>query len=354
MSLSIFAFSSTGYQTALRVAAALGAAQAVIYLPERLLNAVECDAKGEFAATSAAVLPQRQPQTSRSVAAAFFAAVPLIFVGATGIAVRKIAPYVRDKRTDPPVLCLDERANFVIPLLSGHIGGANALAVRLADALGATAVVTTATDVNGKFSVDTWASTHDCAISDMVLAKEVSAAILEHSVPICSAFRCGSPLPDGLVAGDAGELGISIGYTMAAPFTHTLRLIPRVLRVGVGCRRGIPQENISDAISSVFLENNLDIRAISGVFSIDLKKDEPGLLALCDAHGWPLTFYSAAQLQAVEGKFESSAFVQSVTGVDNVCERAALLGADKLLVRKTAKHGVTVAVAVETWEVDFG
>ena len=103
--------------------------------------------------------------------AAFSEMDALIFVGAAGIAVREIAPYVRDKRTDPAVLGLDERANFVIPLLSGHIGGANALARRLAAALGATAVVTTATDVNGKFSVDTWAAEHGCAISDMGGAK---------------------------------------------------------------------------------------------------------------------------------------------------------------------------------------
>ena len=90
------------------------------------------------------------------------------------------------------------------------------------------------------------------------------------------------------------------------------------------------------------------------VCSIDLKRDEPGLLDFCREQGWPAVFYAAGELAAVEGDFTPSAFVRSVTGVDNVCERAALLGAEKLIVRKTARNGVTVAAAVEHWEVRFG
>ena len=96
------------------------------------------------------------------------------------------------------------------------------------------------------------------------------------------------------------------------------------------------------------------LAAISGVSSIDLKQDEPGLLAACRANGWRARFYSAAQLRAVPGSFTGSNFVASVTGVDNVCERAALYGGGRLLVQKQALGGVTVAVAEEPWEVRFG
>ena len=96
------------------------------------------------------------------------------------------------------------------------------------------------------------------------------------------------------------------------------------------------------------------LAAISGVSSIDLKQDEPGLLAACRANGWQARFYSAAQLRAVPGSFTGSRFVASVTGVDNVCERAALYGGGRLLVQKQALGGVTVAVAEEPWEVRFG
>ena len=154
--------------------------------------------------------------------------------------------------------------------------------------------------------------------------------------------------------GESGELGIYVGYRCSAPFMHTLRLVPRVLRVGVGCRRGISREAVEEAISKVFAENRLDPAAILGVFSIDLKEHEPGLLAACAAHGWPAHFYSASQLQAVPGEFTGSDFVRAVTGVENVCERAAFLDAERLLVKKTACDGVTVAVAAEHWEADFG
>ena len=139
MNIAIFAYSRTGCKTARRICMALPEAETLCYAVPRLAE------------------PGFLPLEKAVYGAAFSEMDALIFVGAAGIAVREIAPHVRDKRTDPAVLGLDERANFVIPLLSGHIGGANALARRLAAALGATAVVTTATDVNGKFSVDTWA-----------------------------------------------------------------------------------------------------------------------------------------------------------------------------------------------------
>ena len=98
----------------------------------------------------------------------------------------------------------------------------------------------------------------------------------------------------------------------------------------------------------------MDFRAVQSAASIDLKKDEEGLLSFCEEQTIPIRFYSAAELEAVPGEFTPSPFVQQVTGVDNVCERAALVGADTILVKKTACHGVTVAVAWKKWEVHFG
>ena len=336
MTAAIFCYSRTGIETAKRVKSLLPDVDTVLYTMERF--------------SELGFLPIQKSVYGRE----FSQKDALIFVGAAGIAVREIAPYVRDKKTDPAVLCIDERARFVIPLLSGHIGGANRLAMQLSAALGAIAVITTATDVNGKFAVDEFAARNGCAISDMQLAKQFAAEILERDLPLLSAFPIVTALPGGVVPGTGGDLGVYIGCDLKSPFSKTLRLIPKKLRVGVGCRRGTSEAAIEAAIRDVFAEHHLDLRAVSGVFSIDLKKDEPGLLAACRENGWPVRFYTAEQLRAVPGEFTKSSFVSSVTGVDNVCERAALLGAETLLVRKTAQSGVTVAVAAEHWEVRFG
>lgn len=335
MNAAIFCYSGAGIQTAKRVSRALHDMDVSLYTPARLEE------------------PGFLPIDKSVYALEFSRKDALIFVGACGIAVREIAPYVRDKKTDPAVLVLDERARHVIPLLSGHIGGANRLALRLSSVLGADPVITTATDVNGKFAVDEFAAQAGCAISDMQLAKAFAAGILEREMPLCSAFPIVSPLPGGVYEADSGYLGVYIGCDVREPFQKTLRLIPKKLRVGLGCRRGVCASAITSAIRHVFAENRLDLRAISGVFSIDLKKDEPGLLMACRENSWDVTFYPAQQLQAVPGEFTASSFVASVTGVDNVCERAAMLGAERLLVSKTAMDGVTVAVALEHWEVHF-
>ena len=160
MRAALFTFSRSGCATARRILAALPEEAWMCYTMPRFEE------------------PGFLPLDKAVYGASFSSMDALIFVGACGIAVREIAPYVKSKKTDPAVLCIDEAGRFVIPLLSGHIGGANALAVELAEKLGATAVVTTATDVRGKFSVDAWAARHGCVISDMGLAKAVSAAIL--------------------------------------------------------------------------------------------------------------------------------------------------------------------------------
>ena len=278
----------------------------------------------------------------------------MVFVGSVGIAVREIAPHVRDKATDPAVLAIDELGKFVIPILSGHIGGANDLALELANALEATPVITTATDINKRFSADAWAARNGYGIASLSRAKAVSAAILEQDIPLKSNYSIVGSLPNGVVPTDTGEVGICISVYRDEPFVRTLRLIPKILHLGIGCRKGTPVETIREAVDEVLKAHNIDRRAVKCAASIDLKAEESGLIAFCQERKLPVTFYSAGELKAIPGDFTPSAFVQSVTGVDNVCERAALIGAEKLIVKKTARNGVTVALAEEHWEVHFG
>lgn len=277
-----------------------------------------------------------------------------VFVSSCGIAVREIAPYVEDKRTDPAVVAIDELGRFAVPLLSGHIGGANGLALQLAEAIGATPVITTATDIHNRFSVDSWAVREGYVISSMKWAKDVSAAILERDIPLHSDFPIIGALPNGIVSRKGGSLGICISYRTEEPYEKTLRLIPKILHLGIGCRKGTAKEAISEAVNKVLLENNIDFRAVKCAASIDIKAHEEGLLAYCRGKNLPVTFYTAEELQEVKGNFTPSEFVKSVTDVDNVCERSALIGADQLIVRKQAWNGVTVAIAEETQEVHFG
>lgn len=340
MKLAVFAFSRRGLETAARVRAALAGPEddCPIYAPERLA--------GEE------IVPITPPLAA-FVGPVFRQADALIFVGACGIAVRAIAPHVRDKTADPAVLSVDELARFVIPLLSGHIGGANALAVLLAEALGASAAVSTATDINGRFSVDAWAAERELHIDNMKAAKAVSAAILEGPVPMCSDFPRAGELPPGVIAGEEGPVGICVSWRRKQPFEITLLLVPRVIHLGIGCRRGTAAADIRALVDGALEEYQIHPAAVKTVGTIDLKRDEPGLLAYCREQGWPIEFYTASQLEAVEGDFTPSDFVRRTTGVDNVCERAAALGGGELVIRKTLGRGVTVAAAVEEYEVRF-
>ncbi len=277
----------------------------------------------------------------------------LIFICAAGIAVRLVAPYLESKTTDPAVLVIDDQGRHVISLLSGHIGGANALAKEIAGRIGAEAVITTATDGAGKFSCDAWAATHGCSISSMETAKKISAAILERDIPISSEYELPGCLPNGLVKGDSGDLGIYIGIKTAEPYRETLRLVPSVVTVGIGCKRGTEAQRLIDAVKEVLKDNEIDEKAIDHIASIDIKKDEEGLLACADYFGVPTAFYSAEVLNDIQGEFDESDFVKEMTGVGNVCERAAVAQGGRLIVGKTTKGGITVAVSVKDRRIEF-
>ena len=279
----------------------------------------------------------------------------LIFVSACGIAVRMTAPHIRSKQTDPAVIAADDRGQYVIPLLSGHLGGANALAVRIAEKTGAQAVVTTATDIGGQFSPDSFAAANHLLISDLHTAKEIAAAVLNgETIGLHTAYPFRN-LPPELAVTDTAAYGIVIADAAEdVPYPVTLHLIPQNIAVGIGCKRNTSAQKIRDAVQSAFAENGLSAERIRRAASIDLKAQETGLLQFCADSGIGLQTFSAAALMEIPGEFTHSDFAERVTGADNICERSAVLcSGGRLLFRKTALSGVTVAAAEIPAEIDF-
>lgn len=387
MKISVFAYTKKGCETAMIIAAALrGENQVSCFTVSRFLE--EEGLRSSFSLIE---------KTDSFYGEKFSESDALIFVGATGIAVRHIAPYISDKMTDPAVISVDEKGGYIIPILGGHVGGANALAKKIAEDIGGESVVTTATDINKKFSVDTWAVSQGLIIESREAAKEISAEILEGDVLFKSDLPVKGETPAGVkllraeekdapdadaCAGTCAEAdkepvaGIYIGWKKEEPFEKTLRLIPCILHLGIGCKRGTGAEKIKSFVETVLQEENIDGRAIKGIASIDIKSNEEGLLAFASEENIPINFYSAEELASLSGDFSSSTFVEGVTGVDNVCERAAVMDAMRgaarnnasdaetapkkdslnepvLIIRKTADDGVTLAVAAEYMEVSF-
>ena len=135
---------------------------------------------------------------------------------------------------------------------------------------------------------------------------------------------------------------------------QNMQLAPQVLYLGVGCRRGTDAEHLETVFQRFCGERKLLPEAIRGAASIDLKADEPGLLAFCQSHAWPLTCFDAETLASLEGDYSTSEFVKSTVGVDNVCERSAVLASGgELIEKKYAFDGVTFALALRTPELEW-
>lgn len=288
----------------------------------------------------------------------------LLFIGAAGIAVRSIAPYITRKDQDPAVLVMDEAGQYVVPLLSGHLGGANEAAMALSALVGAAPVLTTATDVNRLFAVDLFAKQNDLVITDLSKVKKVSAALLRKEqvtwgiAPELAPFvKISGPVPKELRQAESLEECWETSFVITLkqlPDRYGLSLIPKCIVAGMGCRRGKEAWALADFLTRALGKRQIAPEALCALASIDRKADEAGLLELAEKLQIPFSVFSSDELNAVKGNFSESDLVRRTVGVGNVCERAAVCaGAEKILVPKTAENGMTVALGIRKVDLVF-
>lgn len=316
----------------------------------------------------------------------------LLFIGACGIAVRAIAPNLTDKLHDVPVLVMDEEGQYVIPILSGHVGGANELARELSDLIDARPVITTATDVQKKFAVDLFAKRNHLEImnkdgiakvSTKALAGEqltiaVRAQNIECYHPkFCEVCEedfteaenpllreasmhkhdwkvCGVEPPLRLVPYVKNQPVDIVVSEMPDNKNALIWLRPRRYVVGMGCRKNKDTEELLAFYQETLEQAMVEPGEVYALASIEKKKDEPGLLAISERMRIPFFTYTAEELNRVGACVHSSEFVKAQVGVDNVCERAALAGCGAngtLIYEKQAFDGMTIAIAERNWSV---
>ena len=339
--LAVYACTGRGAELGERIVAALGGR---VYVPERFMP--RRGAAGFSSLTSL-------------VARTFHDYDAHVFIGAVGIAVRTIAPHLKDKTSDPAVVVLDQAGRFVISLLSGHLGGANVLAGKIADLVGGTPVITTATDVEGVPAIDVLAKEQGLVIGNPERIRDVNGAWVEgglgavHDPDDHLGLLQGRGLSRFFVRGSSSrsgepESGPGVVVDVHVPGERSrLVLHPRVLSVGIGCRRGVTEEEVTHALQTVLKDHDLALEAVAGLASIDLKSNEQGLLLAAGNLGLTILFYSADSLKNIDVPNPSKRVEQHI-GVRSVCEAAALkrAGSRKLLVTKQIVGSVTVAVAV--------
>ena len=288
--------------------------------------------------------------------------MPIIFIRTAGIAVRSIAPFVSDKLKDSPVIVIDESGKYVIPLLSGHIGAANETALYLSNRLNAVPVITTATDTRGLFSVDVFAKKNGLKIINRSGIKEVSSGLLKTgrismSISYDIAFDKDN-IPAEIDITEyppENDCDVIIGYNEEYFSRALLALLPQKYILGIGCKKDTDIYKIDRVVKKRLSEKNIGMDEIAAVASIDLKAREYGLLCYASGNRLPFITFSAKELEEARGEFSGSEFVKGITGVSNICERAAVLCADngKLILPKYAEDGVTVAVAQRNMRINI-
>lgn len=284
----------------------------------------------------------------------------LIFVMATGIVVRQIASFIDRKDRDPAILVLDEEGKFIIPLLSGHLGGANAWATYLAEQIGASAVITTASDVRGMVAPDEYARRYGWKVEPINHLPSVNRLLLEQGfLKVWSSYMVNADcewLNDKhyhfLSESERKEANVILDAFLEPTISDDcIYLVPPILSIGVGCRRGVSKEAVLAEIITGLEQIGSTVKAVAGIYSIDLKADEIGIIEAAKFLGVPFQTFSAEKIQSVNElqQLSQSDYVLEKIGVSGVCEAASLLGTQKgrLILPKISCQGVTVAISME-------
>ncbi len=346
---AVVAVTRAGSRLAARIAAALPEAEA--HVPAR------------FAAEVGAPVAGYTGPVATVVRELFSHRRPLVLVMAVGAAVRLLAPHLGDKRTDPAVVVVDDGGRFAVALLAGHLGGANALAERVAAIIGAQPVITTAAEALGVPAADLIGRAFGWRIENPEQLTRLAAALVNgepvgvlqeagepgwHEGPLPAHVRRYDDLPALCAAAPAGAIIITdrvLPATALRPGWVVYR--PRTLVLGIGCSRGVRADEIAALVDETLAAHGLSPLSVRAVATLDRKAAEPGLVAFARARGLELQTFPAAVLDATPGVERPSEVVKAAVGTRGVCEPAALraAGAARLLVPKQKGRAVTVAVA---------
>ena len=318
MNIAVFSVTENGRQLSVRIAEALGAEHRV----SRYCFHKHTD-------DNAAVFWNMGSMVGRL----FERSDAFIFVCACGIAVRAAAPYLGTKPDDPAIIVMDDGGRFVIPVLSGHIGGANHIAELLADSLGVTAVITSSEDDAGSFSMESFAAANDLIICDIKAAKEISAAVLhDEKIGFFSNYKH-SGLPEELTEFGICRTGICIDTnTDLKPFDVTVNLVPKNIVLGISCKNDTSAEALENAVTSAL--DGIGIKRIICIAAVD---EVPELSSFCEKLGIPMKKYESAELDGVEAK----------------CEQMVLKSGGKLIIKEKEFDGISIAAAEAPVFLDF-
>lgn len=275
----------------------------------------------------------------------------IVFIGAAGIAVRYMAPFVEDKRKDPAVVVIDPMGRYVIPILSGHLGGGNGYAVKLAKAMGAEAVLTTASDSLGFEAIDVFAQKENYAFEDMVAMKEVAAAMVAgREIPWYSEEDALPSYPHikrvaSIEAADVKE-GVVV-TTKDVEIKRGLQLVPRRIHLGIGSKKNTDPEALVALIKKTLKTYAIHPMALSAIHTIDIKKEEAAILYAAKQLNLPLKIYTAEELSKNDDRCSGSDFVKATVGVSSVSCTAAFMGGEEMIAEKIAEAGLTLSITKE-------
>jgi cobalt-precorrin 5A hydrolase len=275
----------------------------------------------------------------------------IIGIMATGIMIRNICSLIKNKKDDPAILIIDEKGQHVISLISGHLGGANEFAIKIANIIQGEPVITTATDLNKKLGVDCLARKYYLKIDDVSKIKNVNSALLNNEVvqiAIGSKYKfiwedLDLKKPYNKIKTRSDDITVSTG-------SDTIHLKPKKLVVGLGSRKNIETSVVVKAVKDALKILNLPIERIDLLATGDMKEKEIGIINAAEKLGLPLEIIPTSLIKNFKNNdITCSDFVNEKFGLPGVCEPSSLIAAGEdsnLIFKKTPYNGVTVAVAV--------